>query len=136
MPYLKNNPLTAVLLVTFVLVALIGGVIVILHPETLTFESLLNDLEKFAVAIGIIGVGHGVAAAGQSIGNGAAANNFASVGSSGVPGLSEGIKAQGFEPSGEVPAWHSGKSEPAPSVRDVGPVQAGEPYPGDDLGGA
>jgi hypothetical protein len=62
---LKKNPLTTFLIAFVGLVAIIGGVVVIVHPETLNFERYLNDLEKFALALGVVGVGKGIASSGR-----------------------------------------------------------------------
>lgn len=59
------GPVTVLLVILTVLVAIVGGLITIIQPETLSFEELLNDLQKFALALGVLGVGRGIKAAGD-----------------------------------------------------------------------
>lgn len=54
------GPVTVLLVVIVAVAAAAGAVTVVVHPETLNFEQLLNDLEKFAIALGLLGVGRGV----------------------------------------------------------------------------
>lgn len=49
-------------------VALCGGVLVIVHPETLSFQQYSDDLQKLAVGVGLLGVGRGIAHHGLSVG--------------------------------------------------------------------
>jgi len=51
-----------------VIVAVVGGVIVIVEPSTLSFGDYSNDLSKLAVGIGLVAVGRGVTAAGKHVG--------------------------------------------------------------------
>jgi choline-glycine betaine transporter len=51
-----------------IIVAVIGGVVVIVEPKTLSFGDYSNDLSKLAVGIGLVAVGRGVTAAGKHIG--------------------------------------------------------------------
>ena len=44
-------------LVILVVITIIGGIIVVVHPGTLTFHQYLSDL---AVAWGLLGIGHGI----------------------------------------------------------------------------
>jgi hypothetical protein len=44
-------------LVLVVLVALVGGVVVIVHPTTLSFAAYIRDL---AVGFGLLGIGLGI----------------------------------------------------------------------------
>lgn len=62
----KWGPAT-VLVVACVLIAVAaGGVITIVHPDTLAFDQYLDALKTFAVAAGILGVGRGIHLAGAS----------------------------------------------------------------------
>jgi hypothetical protein len=54
----KWGPATIATLVIFAIVAIIGGVVVIVG--NMTFEDYLDSLVKLAVGIGILGVGRGV----------------------------------------------------------------------------
>lgn len=68
MPDFSNwGPVTVVLVALTVIAGVCGAVVVITHPETLTFEQLLNDLEKFALALGLLGVGRGIHAGGKAL---------------------------------------------------------------------
>jgi hypothetical protein len=49
-----------------VFVTVVGGVITIVQPSTLSFATYVNVLQKMVVGVGILGVGRGVAAAGKS----------------------------------------------------------------------
>lgn len=44
-------------LAVLVLVTLVGGVVVIVHPATLDFAAYVRDL---AIAWGLLGIGHGI----------------------------------------------------------------------------
>jgi hypothetical protein len=63
---IKENPLTAFLLAFTLVLALGGIVVVIVHPETMTYPQLLDRLQEFAIALGIVGVGKGIASAGNA----------------------------------------------------------------------
>lgn len=52
---------TVVLVALVVIAALVGGGVVIWgEPGALTFKQYLDDLEKFAIAVGILSIGRGV----------------------------------------------------------------------------
>lgn len=46
--------------------AVVGGVVCIANPDTLSFDQYLSALSKFAIGVGLLGIGRGVAAAGKS----------------------------------------------------------------------
>lgn len=50
--------MTITILVIAIIIVGIGGVAVILN--NLTFEMYLNDLEKFAIGVGVVAVGRGI----------------------------------------------------------------------------
>lgn len=50
---LDNLPVTSILTV---IVALVGGVIAVLHPETLSFSGYAKDLGIAAGGLGVLGV--------------------------------------------------------------------------------
>lgn len=52
-----NNVNRIATLIIAVVVVLVGGVITILHPETLAFDSYIKDV---AVGAGLLGVGLGL----------------------------------------------------------------------------
>jgi flagellar biosynthesis component FlhA len=50
------------------IVAVVGGIVVIVHEETLSFENYVQSLSDLAVGVGLVTVGRGVAKAGKHIG--------------------------------------------------------------------
>jgi hypothetical protein len=59
MKFNDNLPwMTIVIVIAAIIVMGVGGVAVILNH--LDFETYLNDLEKFSVGVGILGVGRGI----------------------------------------------------------------------------
>jgi hypothetical protein len=62
---LKEFPwATAALIFLTLVAALVGGAVVIWgDPGALSFKEYLDDLEKFAVAVGVLGIGRGVRSA-------------------------------------------------------------------------
>lgn len=49
-------------------VALIGGIVVIANPDTLPFGDYVDALSDLAVGVGLVAVGRGVTKAGKHIG--------------------------------------------------------------------
>lgn len=45
--------------------AVAGGIVVIVHPETLNFQNYLDYMGKFVIGIGLLGIGRGVRAHGK-----------------------------------------------------------------------
>ena len=45
--------------------AIAGAVVVIVHPSSLQFQQYLDILKNFAIAVGIVGVGRGIASYGK-----------------------------------------------------------------------
>jgi hypothetical protein len=65
--FTDNKPWATIMVGMLVAIAAIaGGIIVIVRPETLNFEQYLDLLKNFAIAVGILGVGRGIMAAGKS----------------------------------------------------------------------
>ena len=62
----QSNVATVLVACIVVLVAGVGGVIVIVHPETLSFSDYADKLKDLAIGVGILGVGRGIASAGNS----------------------------------------------------------------------
>jgi len=50
------------------IVAVIGGIITIVNPETLSFSDYVSSLSDLAVGVGLVAVGRGVTKAGKHIG--------------------------------------------------------------------
>jgi hypothetical protein len=46
--------------------AIAGGAAVVFNPESLNFQEYLDVLQNFAIAVGIVGVGRGIASYGKS----------------------------------------------------------------------
>lgn len=65
--WLNDNPITALMFAVFVIVALVGGVLLIVGQTAMTYEDYQNSLAKFAVAIGVLGVGKGLHSAGKAV---------------------------------------------------------------------
>lgn len=52
---------TVMTVILVAIAALVGGAVVIWgHPGALSFQDYLNDLQKFAVAVGLLAIGRGV----------------------------------------------------------------------------
>jgi hypothetical protein len=59
--WLDKNPMTFMLYVVFLVVAIVGGVLVLLDSAgSMSFEDYLNKLTSFALAVGIFGAGRAV----------------------------------------------------------------------------
>jgi hypothetical protein len=60
----KSISWATITLITLVAIAaIVGGAVVIWGPSgALSFQQYLDDLEKFAVAVGLLGIGRGVKA--------------------------------------------------------------------------
>jgi hypothetical protein len=58
--WLNENPMTALLYVTFALVALVGGVVVVIGESGLSYSDYLDNLTKFALAVGVLGAGKAI----------------------------------------------------------------------------
>lgn len=56
----KWGPVTIALIILVAFAAIGGIAVVIFHPDTLTFEAYLNDMEKFAAALGFLAIGRGI----------------------------------------------------------------------------
>lgn len=78
------GPLTVLIIALTVIITIVGGVVVIVHPETLSFDQLINVLSKFVIGAGALSVGNGIQHHGDSI---VAASSFPE---------SAGVKADGF----------------------------------------
>jgi hypothetical protein len=54
------GPVTVVLLAIVVFTAIVGGVVVIVKPTTLSFSEYLSKLQTFAGALAALGIGRGL----------------------------------------------------------------------------
>lgn len=66
------GPATVLVVVIAVIAVLIGGIVVILQPDTLNFQTYLEDLQRFAVAIAGLGLARAVHLGAQSVATGTA----------------------------------------------------------------
>lgn len=59
--WVNENPMTTLMYIVFVLVAVVGGALVLFDSAgTLSYEDYLDNLTKFALAIGILGAGKAI----------------------------------------------------------------------------
>lgn len=56
---------TIMMAVLVAIAAIAGAVVVIVHPSSLQFQQYLDILKNFAIAVGIVGVGRGIASHGK-----------------------------------------------------------------------
>ena len=61
-----SNVATILVAVLVLIVAGVGGAVVIVHPDTLSFKQYVDALTALAVAVGILGVGRGLAKRGRA----------------------------------------------------------------------
>lgn len=61
------GPVTVLIVLVAVIAVVAGGVVVVVHPETLAFDEYLDDLKSLAVALAGLGVGRGILGAGQHV---------------------------------------------------------------------
>lgn len=59
------GPATTLIVILVVIGALAGAVISIVNPDILSFDQLLNDLTKFVIGLGALGIGRGIMKAGK-----------------------------------------------------------------------
>lgn len=62
------GPVTVLLIAIVVIATIIGGVVVIVQPETLNFSEYLSKLQAFVLALAGLGIGRGVMIGAQSHG--------------------------------------------------------------------
>lgn len=59
------GPMTVLLVLVVAVVVLVGGVVAVVNPDSLSFDQYLDSLTKAAVGIGVLGVGRGILGAGE-----------------------------------------------------------------------
>lgn len=64
------GPMTVLLIVLTAIVVLVGGAVVIVHPDTLTFQQYLDALKTTALAVAGTAVGRGILGAGKHVADG------------------------------------------------------------------
>jgi hypothetical protein len=101
--------------------AIAGAVVVIVHPSALNFQQYLDILKNFAIAVGIVGVGRGIASYGKQT------KSAALLGDAGLipapaPSVVDGAQPVGaaYDPYADV-AW----AEAAPPPQPQAPVAIG-----------
>ncbi len=90
--YFNENPMTSLMFAIFGLVALVGGALVLFDSAgNLSYEQYLDNLTKFALAVGILGAGKAIK---RGLG-----------GEEGIPYADDGAGPydQEADPEGEVP---------------------------------
>lgn len=73
-----NDSLPWATIMTAVLVgiaAIAGAVVVVRNPDSLDFQQYLDILKNFAIAVGIVGIGRGIASHGKSTASAALLND-------------------------------------------------------------
>lgn len=96
--------------------AVAGAVVVIVHPSALNFQQYLDILKNFAIAVGIVGVGRGIASYGKQA-KSAALLGDASLVSPSAPlgaGSAQPVAAS-YDPYADV-AWAEAAPPPQPQV--------------------
>lgn len=69
------GPATVLIVVIAVIAVAVGGVVVILQPDTLNFQTYLEDLQRFAIAIAGLGLARAVHLGAQSVAVGKAVSD-------------------------------------------------------------
>lgn len=111
------GPVTVLMILVAVIAVVAGGVVVVVHPESLSFDAYLDDLKAFAVALAGLGVGRGILGAGQHVATGRVqAASFATP--SDAPAAPR--RRARAKPPAEPPA------EPEPPAPDDLPPDAGD----------
>lgn len=111
------GPVTVLMILVAVVAMGIGGAVVVLHPETLSFGEYLDNLKTFALALAGLGLGRGILGAGQHIAT--ASVQAASLATPSEPPAAPKRRARA-KPPADPPA------EPEPPAPDDLPPDAGD----------
>jgi hypothetical protein len=104
--FIEKAGIITVVLVTFFLLAAVGGLVVVVsRPDTLSFQDYLTLMTGLAGALGLLGIGRGVKAAGKHIATGRPLE----VGTGGIR-VGERVAVHRFEDRGD---GQSGNTNPA-----------------------
>jgi hypothetical protein len=120
-----SMPWATIMMAVLVGIASIAGaVVVIVHPSSLQFQQYLDILKNFAVAVGIVGVGRGIASYGNQTKSAALLGDLGLVPPPAAPAV-DGTQpvaavAPGYDPYADVP-W----AEAAPPPQPQAPVAIG-----------
>ena len=109
MRFLNDSMPWATIMMAFLvgIAAVAGAVVVIVHPSSLQFRQYLDILKDFAIAVGIVGVGRGIASYGRQAKSAAMLRDASLVPPPAV--------AAGYDPYADVP-WTEPAQPPRPSV--------------------
>jgi hypothetical protein len=105
--------------------AIAGAVVVIVHPSSLDFQQYLDILKNFAIAVGIVGVGRGIASYGKQAKSAALLGDASLVPQAAVPAADGSQPANAaYDPYADIP-W----AEAAPPPQPQAPVAIGNGAP-------
>ena len=69
---LNDSPVTTTLIaVAFIIIVIVGGVVTIVNPDTLSFDRYITSVGIAAGALGLLGIGRGINAGQAKIANAA-----------------------------------------------------------------
>lgn len=74
------GPATVLIVAIAVIAVAVGGVVTVVNPDTLSFQTYLEDLQRFAVAIAGLGLARAVHLGAQSVAIGSAVSDNTAVG--------------------------------------------------------
>ncbi len=99
--------------------AIAGAVVVVVHPSSLQFQQYLDILKNFAIAVGIVGVGRGIASYGKQTKSAALLGDASLVPPLAAP-AADGTQpavavAAGYDPYADVP-WAEAAPPPQPAA--------------------
>jgi hypothetical protein len=105
--------------------AIAGAVVVIVHPSSLQFQQYLDILKNFAIAVGIVGVGRGIASYGKQTKSAALLGDAGLVPQPGVGAVQPAVApGAAYDPYADV-AW----AEAAPPPQPAAPAAVGNGAP-------
>ncbi len=107
--------------------AVAGAVVVIVHPSALNFQQYLDILKNFAIAVGIVGVGRGIASYGKQTKSAALLGDASPIPQLSAPAVDTqpaAASAPSYDPYADV-AWAEAAPPPQPQV----PVAIGNGAP-------
>ena len=109
--------------------AIAGAVVVVIHPSSLDFQQYLDILKNFAIAVGIVGVGRGIASYGKQTKSAALLGDASLVPPASLTAVDATQSAAppavaGYDPYADI-AW----AEAAPPPQPQAPVAIGNGAP-------
>jgi hypothetical protein len=99
---LRNwGPVTVLVTIAAMIVLVVGGIVCIVNPDTLTFAQYLDDLKTFVIGLGLTGLARGVHLGAQHLAAARAADDAATLDLSAGPApLSTPATVPDGEPAG------------------------------------